>query len=87
MSAAAGVPGASEHFASGPFVLVKTFTPWYKCKRRPDRCRQFLRRLCPVLGALVLDWSITGENILSFLCKSWAFRNPLKLVGCVAEAV
>lgn len=25
-----------------------------------------------MLGALVLGWSIKGENILSFLCKSWA---------------
>lgn len=68
MSAAAGAPGASEHFASGPFVLVKPFTPWYKCRPRPDRCRQFLRRRPPVLGALVLGRSIKDENLLSFLC-------------------
>lgn len=52
----------------GPFVLVKTFTPWYKCRQRPDRCRQFLRGLPPVLGALVLGRSIKGEDLLSFLC-------------------
>lgn len=68
MSAAAGVAGASEHFASGPSVLVKTFTPWYKCRPRPDRCRQFLRGRPPVLGALVLGWSIKDEDLLSFLC-------------------
>lgn len=31
-----------------------------------------------MLGALVLAWSIKGENILSFLCKSWGFSQSFE---------
>lgn len=60
-----------------PLCWSRLFTPWYKCRPRPDRCRQFLRGRPPVLGALVLGWSIKGENILSFLCVLGLFRGFL----------
>lgn len=53
---------------AAPLCWSRLFAPWYKCRPRPDRCRQFLRGRLPVLGALVLAWSIKGENIFSFLC-------------------
>lgn len=90
MSAAAGVPGAWEPFVSGPFVLVKTFTPWYKCRRRPDRCRQFLRGTLTRAGRHRFGPVDQGRRYLVVLVRLGLFGSlwgPMGVDGCQAEVI